>query len=241
MSSLERAIPEASRAPRWLTPFTVFTVVFFVAAQAIALAISPPDRDMAHLQKIMYVHVPSAWAAFIAFFVTFCASIAYLVGRREKHDMLAYSAAEVGVVLTGLTLALGSIWGRPTWGVWWTWDPRLTSTLILFMIFCGYLALRAFTEDEDKRGRWSAVVGIFGFLNVPIVYMSVQWWRTIHQIQSTPSTVDGPYVIGLRLNAFAFLFIMITFIGWRLHAARRERALEARLEEEALAVGGVHV
>jgi heme exporter protein C len=239
MSRIDAGLPAA---PRWLVPFSVFTVIFFVAAQGIALAISPPDRDMAHLQKIMYVHVPSAWAAFMAFFVTFCASIAYLATRRDRHDLLAASAAEVGVLLTGLTLALGSIWGRPTWGVWWTWDPRLTSTLILFLIFAGYLALRAFTDDDDKRARWSAAIGIFGFLNVPIVYMSVKWWRTIHQIHSTPSTVDAPYVIGLRLNAFAFLFIMIAFVAWRLHAMHRERAVEQRIEDAALAPpGGVHV
>jgi heme exporter protein C len=238
MSKLSQAMPTP---PRWLLPFTVFAVLFFLVAQGVALAISPPDRDMAHLQKIMYVHVPSAWSAFIAFFVTFCASIAYLVTRREKHDLLAASAAEVGVVLTGMTLMLGSIWGRPTWGVWWTWDPRLTSTLVLFLIFAGYLALRSFTDDDDKRGRWSAAIGIFGFLNVPIVYMSVQWWRTIHQIQSSPATVDSQYVIGLRLNAFAFLFLTIALVAWRLDAAWRERVLETRLEEEALSEGGVRV
>jgi heme exporter protein C len=227
-------------APRWLRPFAVFTAVYFVAAQAIALAISPPDRDMAHLQKIMYVHPPSAWAAFIAFFVVFIASIVYLARRRPDHDLLAASAAEVGVVFTGLTLVQGSIWGRPTWGVWWTWDPRLTTTLILFLIFVGYLALRAFTEDEERRARWSAAIGFLGFLNVPIVYWSVQWWRTIHQIQSNPSTVDSPYVLGLRLNAFAFLFIMIVFIAARYHAARLERHADFLVEEQALAGEGVH-
>jgi heme exporter protein C len=232
---------EPLQPPRWLKPFAVFTAVFFVAAQAIAIVISPPDRDMAHLQKIMYVHVPAAWMAFVAFFIVFVASIMFWATRREKHDLLAASAAEVGLVLTGLTLALGSIWGRPTWGVWWTWDPRLTTTLILFLIYAGYMALRAFTEDEDRRGRWSAAVGILGFLNVPIVYMSVQWWRTIHQIQSNPSTVDSPYVLGLRLNAFAFLFIMITFIAARYYAARLERHAANRLEVEALAGERVHV
>jgi heme exporter protein C len=229
------------RTPRWLVPFSVFAVVFFIFAQATAVLISPPDRDMLHLQKIMYVHVPSAWSAFIAFGATFVLSIVYLARRRERDDLLAASAAEVGVVLTGLTLALGSIWGRPTWGVWWTWDPRLTSTLILFLIFVGYLSLRAFTEDEDRRARWSAAIGIMGALNVPIVYFSVRWWRTIHQIQSTPSTVDPEYALGLRLNAFAFLFLTIVLVAWRYDAARRERALEARIEEAALSGRGVHV
>jgi heme exporter protein C len=229
------------RAPRWLAPLGVFALLFFIAAQVTGFVVSPPDRDMGNLQKIMYVHVPSAWMAMVAFLVVFGASIGYLWTRRENHDLLAASAAEVGTVLTGLTLALGSIWGRPTWGVWWTWDPRLTTTAILFVIFAGYLALRSFIDDDERRARWSAAVGILGFLNVPIVYFSVRWWRTIHQLQSSPETVDSPYVLGLRLNAFAFLFLLIFFMAVRYHIARVERATEARLEEEALTGRVAHV
>lgn len=227
--------------PRWLIPFGIFALLFFVAAQVTGFVVSPPERDMGHLQKILYVHVPAAWNAMIAFFIVFVASIACLWSRREKHDLLAASAAEVGVVLTGLTLALGSIWGRPTWGIWWTWDPRLTTTAILFLIFAGYLALRAFVDEDERRARWSAAVGILGFLNVPIVYMSVRWWRTLHQVQSSPETVDSPYVLGLRMNAFAFLFLLIFFTALRYHIAKVERAAEARLDEAALAGGAGHV
>lgn len=215
----------------WLWP------VVLIAAQAYAFAISPPDRDMGDLQKIMYVHVPAAWNAFIAFFIVFVASVLYLWKRDERHDLLAASAAEVGAVLTALTLVLGSIWGRPTWGVWWTWDARLTSTAVLLLIFVGYLALRAFTEDQDRRARWSAAVGILGALNVPIVYMSVRWWRTLHQVQSTPSTVDSPYAWGLRANAVAFLIVLIFFVRARYIAARMEREAEHRLDAVALAAG----
>jgi heme exporter protein C len=193
---------------------------------------------MGHLQKIMYVHVPAAWNAMIAFFVVFVASIGHAWKREERFDLLAASAAEVGVVLTALTLALGSLWGRPTWGVWWTWDPRLTSTAVMLVIYVGYLALRAFTEDEERRARWASAVGILAFLNVPIVYMSVIWWRSLHQIQSTPSTVDSPFVLGLRMNAFAFLFLLIFFIAARVHIAKRERAAESLREERALRAGG---
>jgi heme exporter protein C len=212
----------------WIAPLAL------VAAQLFGFLTSPPDRDMGHLQKIMYVHVPVAWNAFIAFFVVFVESIRYLWRREEKHDLIAASAAEVGAVLTGLTLMLGSIWGRPTWGVWWTWDARLTSTAVLFMIFISYLALRAFTEDPERRARWSAAVGIFGALNVPIVYMSVRWWRTLHQIQSSPSTVDPAYAWGLRLNAIAVLLCLIYFICRRYEIARAERELEQRRDELAL-------
>jgi heme exporter protein C len=239
MSTAESEL--STTRPKWLLPFGAFAVVFFIAAQAIALSQSAPDRDMGHLQKIMYVHVPSAWISMIAFGTVFVASLLFLWKRQEKHDMIAASAAEVGLVLTGLTLAQGSIWGRPTWGIWWTWDPRLTTTAILFLIYAGYLALRAFTEDDDRRARWSAAVGILGFLNVPIVYMSVRWWRTIHQVQSTPDTVDPMYKLGLRLNAFAFLFLFVFLVALRYYIARLERARLAQLEERALVGGEAHV
>ena len=204
------------------------------AAQAFGLLTSPPDRDMGHLQKIMYVHVPAAWNAFLAFVVVLFGSVMYLWKREEKWDLLAASAAEVAAVLTALTIALGSIWGRPTWGVWWTWDPRLTSTAILLVIIVGYLALRSFVDEPDRRARWSAVVGILGALNVPIVYMSVRWWRTLHQPQSSPSTVDPAYAWGLRLNAIAFLLVMIWLVRARYRAARLERIAELAAEREAL-------
>jgi heme exporter protein C len=221
----------ASRRYEWLG---VVALASLIAAQAFGLVTSPPDRDMGHLQKIMYVHVPAAWTAFIAFFVLFACSVLYLWKREERLDLLAASAAEVAAVLTGLTIALGSIWGRPTWGVWWTWDARLTSTAVLFLIIVGYLALRSLTDDPERRARWSAAVGILAAVNVPIVYMSVRWWRTLHQLQSSPSTVDPAYAWGLRLNAIAFLLIMIYFINLRYRAARLERYAELELESRSL-------
>jgi heme exporter protein C len=227
--------------PRWLTYFSVFAIVFLIATHVYSIQTSPPDRDMGHLQKIMYVHVPAAWMYLLATTVLFVYSLLYLVKRNPMHDLAAASAAEVGFVLTGLTLALGSIWGRPTWGVWWTWDPRLTATAVSLLLIAGYLALRAFTDDDDRRARWSAAVGILAFLNVPIVYMSVRWWRSIHQIQSTPNSVDSEYAMGLRLGAFAFLFVMCALILTRYHIAQLERAIESREEEAALHEREVHV
>ncbi len=222
-----------------LGPAGAFVLVVFVVAQVVGVVISPAEAGMGHLQKIMYVHVPAAWSAFLAFGLVFVMSIAYLLRRKESHDLLAASAAEVGVVLTGLTLALGSIWGRPTWGVWWTWDPRLTSTAVLFVIFVGYLALRAFVEDPQQRARWAAAVGVLGFLNVPIVYMSVRWWRTLHQPSSSPATVDAPYVWGLRINAVAFAILAGYLIWRRYQVARVERDVEELEEERALAGGSL--
>lgn len=228
--------------PRWLRIYGWVALAFFVAAQVIAFRIAPPDRDMGDLVKILFVHVPGAWTAFIAFTCVFVASIMYLAKRDLKHDLFAAASAEIGTVFTALSLALGSIWGRPTWGVYWTWDPRILTYTVLLLIFISYLALRSFTEDEERRARWSAAVGILGFLNVPIVYMSVKWWRTLHQMQSTPSTVAPVYVLGLRLNAFAFLFVFLYFVIARYRAARVLHAVESRREEAALGVGeAMHV
>jgi len=221
------------RTSTWLA-FVSFGAV--IAAQTYSILTSPAEGDMGHLQKIMYVHVPAAWMTFLAFFVVLIFSVRYLWKRRENDDLIAASAAEVGATFNGLTLMLGMIWGRPAWGVWWVWDARLTSTLVLFLIFVGYLALRAFVDDPDQRARWSAAVGAIGALNVPIVYMSVKWWRTLHQPPSSPATLDPAYTMGLRLNAIALLLVMIYFIRRRYEIARLERAAEHMAE--AAAMGG---
>jgi len=231
----------ASHAPpvaRNLEWFGALALLALLGAQVFAVLTSPPDRDMGDLQKIMYVHVPAAWNAFIAYFVVAIASLLYLWKGEERHDLLAASAAEVGAVLTALTLVLGSIWGRPTWGIWWTWDPRLTSTAVLLLIFVGYLALRSFVDDDERRAQWSAAVGLIGALNVPIVYMSVKWWRTLHQMQSSPDTVDPRYATGLRLNAIAVLLVLGYFILKRYRAAQIERAAEHLAERIALGMEG---
>jgi heme exporter protein C len=230
-----------ARSTTRLRAFTLFAIPYFVAAQAVAFLISRPDRDMGNLQKILYIHVPTAWMALSASGVLFIAGIMYLWKRQERWDMIALAAAEAGTLLSALTLMQGMIWGKPTWGVWWAWDPRLTTMAIQLVMYVGYLSLRAFTDDDERRARWSSAVGILAFLNANIVYMSVRWWRTLHQVQSTPSTVAPEYVVGLRLNAFALLFLTIVFVGWRYHIAKAEREIEAILEEEALSGGPVHV
>ncbi len=207
-----------------------------IAAQTYSILTSPAEGDMGHLQKIMYVHVPAAWMTFLSFFVVLVFSLRYLWRRRENDDLIAASAAEVGAIFNGLTLMLGMIWGRPAWGVWWVWDARLTSTLVLFLIFAGYLSLRALVDDAQQRARWCAAVGVIGALNVPIVYMSVKWWRTLHQPPSSPATLDPAYTMGLRLNAIALLLVLIYFIRKRYEIARLERAVEHAAE--AAAMGG---
>jgi heme exporter protein C len=225
---------DARQQPRWVAIIGIVGFLAIIAAQVHGFTMSPPDRDMGNLQKIMYVHVPAAWMSFICFFVVLVGSVRYLWKRSERSDLLAASAAETGAVLTALTLLLGSIWGRPTWGVWWTWDARLTSTAVLLVIFVGYLALRSFTDDPERRALWSAAVGIFGALNVPIVYMSVKWWRTLHQLPSSPNTLDPAYTLALRLNAIAALLLVIYVIATRFHVAQLEADADALAERQAL-------
>lgn len=220
--------------PRWLTALTVVGFVLVIAAQVFGFLISPPDQDMGHLQKIMYVHVPAAMTAFMCFAVVFCGSAYYLWKGDERADLLAASAAEVGAVLTALTLMLGSIWARPTWNVWWTWDARLTSTAVLLVIFVGYLALRAFTDDPDQRAKWSAAVGILGSLNVPIVMLSVRWWRTIHQLPDTAQSVSAVYRLALWSNVVAVMVLVCSFVVRRYCIARLDYYAQQVAEREAL-------
>ena len=233
------SVPHGRARSDWA--FGAIAFALLAGAQVYAILTSPPDRDMGHLQKIMYVHLPAAWNLMIAYFIVAIASLRYLWKGREQDDMIAASAAESGVLLTGLTLVLGMIWAKPTWGIWWTWDARLTSTAVLFFIFVGYLILRAFVDEPDRRAQWSAAVGVLGALNVPIVYMSVRWWRTLHQVQSSPSTLDPRYTMGARLNAIAFLVVLVFFVRHRYRTARLERAADQLQDRLELAgPGGTH-
>ena len=190
---------------------------------------------MGLVQKIFYVHLPSAMIFMVSSVICGVASAVFLIGGRNPGaDRTALAAAELAIVFGLITLVTGPLWGRKAWGVWWVWDARLTSTLIMFLVFAGYLALRAFVEEPERRALWSSVAGIFGAINYPIVYMSVRWWRTIHQLQSSPSTLDPNYTLSLRLNAFAFLFLLIYFIRRRYVAAMTERVAEQTLQAAVL-------
>lgn len=188
------------------------------------LCVAPPDRMMGDVYRIMFVHVPSAWLALIAYTVTFIASLVYLWGSQARWDAIAEASAELGVVFNGILLVTGSIWGRPTWGVWWSWDPRLTTAAIMFFAFSGYLALRRLVDDVQRRAVWAAVVALVVYADIPIVWFSVKWWNSLHQLQSSPKTVAAPMVLALRINAFAFLFLYIGLTGLRYRLARWRQA-----------------
>lgn len=199
-----------------------------------ALLYAPMERTMGDAQRIFYFHVPSAWIGFLAFFVVFVASIMFLVKRERRWDALALSAAEIGVVFTTLVLLTGPLWARKAWGVFWVWDARLTTTLILWLIYIGYLMLRA-TAETERRARFAAVLAIIGFLNVPLIFVSVQIWRTMHpQLIVTEPGGLAPQMtqtLMVCLLSFTWLFAYLLIQRVRLEQARdRVHALRETLE-----------
>ena len=158
----------------------------------------------------------------------FVTAIASLWTGKPKWDAVTVGAVEVGVLLTVLLMVQGSIWARATWGVWWDWDVRLTTSLVMALLFAGVLALRSVVDSPERRATWTAVATIVSFVDVPIVYYSVRWWRSLHQIQSSPETVDAAMVLPLRINAIAMLLLAV----WL--CALRTRVESGRLESEAV-------
>ena len=200
----------------------------------LSLAVAPPDALQGEVQRLMYVHVPAAWLAYLSFFVVFVSSIAYLRTSRTRWDRLAAASAEIGVLFTALAITLGALWGKPVWGTWWTWDPRLTTTAMLLLIYIGYISVRRVTDNPMRRARWSAVIGIVGFVDVPIVHLSVVWWRSLHQ-QSTVLRLGGPQIEGSMLTALLVAVGAFTIVYAYLMAVRlRVGRLEERAAREAL-------
>ena len=210
-----------------LPPVAVIVTVGGVVAALTA----PPDQLQGNLQKLMYVHVPAAWLAYLAFLLTLIGSIGWLWRRTARWDRLAAAAAEVGVFFTALAIALGAIWGKPVWGVWWTWDARLVTTALLLFVYLGYLALRRAISDRSNRARRAAVFGIVAFVLVPVVHFSVLWWRTLHQpptvLRPGDPTIDHTMLAVLALNLVAFTLLA----GWLLRQRYRLIAEFEQLED----------
>lgn len=167
----------------------VVVILLMAAAAYAAFFVAPTERSMGLIQRIFYLHVPSAWAGMTAFFVCFVANLQYVWRRQQKWDSLAVSAAEVGVTFITIVLITGPTWAKPVWGIYWTWDARLTSTFVLWLLYVSYLLLRTLIEEPDRRALLSALFGIFAFLDVPLVYGSIRWWRTQHP---QPVIMGGP-------------------------------------------------
>ncbi len=192
---------------------------------------APPETYMGDVYRILYMHVPQLWMSLIALTINFGCAIAYLFKKSWTTDALAEASAEVGVYFGAVGITLGSIWAKPTWNTWWTWDPRLITAAILLVIYFGYLALRRFVEDPEKRATWSAVMGIIAFVDIPVLWFSVKWWRSIHQVQSNPGTVDSQMTMVLRWSSFAFLALLVVFLYQRYLSAVASRNREVALPD----------
>jgi heme exporter protein C len=226
-------------------------LVSFVATYAYGLSL-PKTVEQEHYSKLIAIHPGIAWASYVAFGVTAVASVLWLWPRTRSltWDLLAGASAEVGVLFTALTLITGSIWGRPTWGVWWVWDARLTLSALMLTLELGYLALRQVPSDVEVRGRRSAIAALLAVVVVPVNHFAVEWWRTLHQGRSlsqvTPGNdLDGQFIFAMVLGFLAMTLVYAWLTMHRLRVARMEEdvvgddldaALEAR-RREAVAVG----
>lgn len=195
-------------------------VAGILAGLYLALLWAPTEAVMGDVQRIFYFHMPSAWVALgPAFTVVFVCSIIYLIKKDLRYDRIAASSAEIGVMFTTITLVTGPLWARPIWGAYWTWDPRLTTTLVLWFIYVAYLMLRASSSPGHKRARLAAVVGIVGWVDVPIVFMSIRWWRTIHPLlingQGMNLDPSMAFVLMFCLGVFSLLYVYLLVVRVR--------------------------
>lgn len=216
----------------WATPiFGVLAVVLFAIGVPWGYALSPADYQQGETVRIMYVHVPAAWMSLIVYAMMGGASFVSLIWRHALADVAARAAAPIGATFAAICLITGSIWGAPTWGTWWEWDGRLTSMLVLFLIYLGYIALWAAVDDEEKAGRFAAILCLVGLINLPIIKFSVDWWSTLHQrsiFQGTSMSVD-PSMVGPLMTMFAAygsLFAALLLVNMR--AAIQRRRVEAQ-------------
>jgi heme exporter protein C len=212
-----------------------FALIIIALGLYWALVQAPRDALQGDVQRIMYLHLPSILTAYLSFFLVFIGSCLYLWKREKRDDNLAHSAAELGVLFTALTIIEGSIWGKPTWGVWWTWDARLTLTAILLLIYSGYLMLRSLIDDEDRAALSAAILGIIGFLDIPLIHMSVYWWRTLHQPPSILRPDKLPWenvhpamLTALAINFVGFLLLYFYLLSLRLRLGEVRSEIKAR-------------
>lgn len=218
------------------------TLAALAAQVVLALWVAPPDANQGDAQRLMYVHVPAAWLAYLAFTVTAVASALWLWPRTRavKWDLVAGASAEVGVVFTALTLALGSLWGKPVWGTWWEWDARLTTTAVLLFLYLGYLALRRTGEGPEERGNRCAIAALVAFADVPVVHFSVTWWETLHQEATVfnpklETNITGTMAWTLLWSVVAFTVLYAYLVRNRVRLAELQEGLEERDLEQAIA------
>jgi heme exporter protein C len=194
-------------------------ILLVIAAAYCSLFVAPEERTMGALQRIFYLHVSCAWAGLTSFLICFCSNLMYVWKRQEKYDWMGVSCAEIGLAFTTVVLITGPIWAKPAWGIYWTWDARLTSTFVLWLLYISYLLLRTLVEAGDRRALQSALFGIFAFIDVPIVFGAIRWWRTQHP---APVIMGGPNS-GLDSSmrpTFYFAVLAMHVFMWFLIAER---------------------
>jgi heme exporter protein C len=222
MSRLSRPVHPPSERARPGRRLGIAAGLTALVALLFGLLLAPPDAVQGQPQRLMYLHVPSAWTAFACFGVVCVASLAVLLGRGRRSDAVAQAAAELGVVMTALTIAEGSIWGHSAWGVWWTWDPRLVTTAFLLLVYVAYLALRSLPGEPRRVHRRAAIAGVVFVVQVPVVHFSVLWWRTLHQpptlLQPSLSPPIAPMMlVALLLSLAASTLAGAWFVVRRVH------------------------
>jgi len=211
------------------------SVASLVVLTVLGLFVTGPDEVQGEVVRLLYIHPATAWVAYTAFGVTSFAGLMWLWPRtrRPMWDHIAGASASIGVVFTGITLGLGSIWGRATWGSWWVWDARVTSTLLLFLLYAGVVALRQVPSSLEARARRTAIGALIAFLDVPLVHFSVKWWKTLHQ-EASVLQPSGVQVHGLQLVTMLFSFLSFTLVyAWLMI----QRTRLARWEDQVLAGG----
>lgn len=219
---------------RPLTPVLILAGLSLVAIGLYGgLFLTPPDYLQGETVRIMYVHVPAAWLGMAGYGFIAGASATYLVWKHPLADVAARAAAPIGALYTAICLASGSIWGRPTWGTWWEWDGRLTSMLILFFLYLGYIALSSAGEDRERAAKTAAILALVGAINLPIIRYSVVWWNTLHQgssITLTGTTIDSAILWPLPFAALGFTLLFAGFVLMRMRAEIARMRLEARMK-----------
>jgi heme exporter protein C len=206
----------------------IASIILLTAGTYYGLIVAPAEEHMGQVQRIMYVHVPTAWTAMLVLTWAFISAVMFLIGASWRWDNRLEAALGVSVLFCLMLCIQGAIWAKPTWGVWWDWDPRLTTTAVLLMAFTGIVALRHFIDDPAKRAAWSSVATIIAYVDVPIVYFSVKWWNSLHQQQSSVSSISRDFLIPLMLNFSGMLLLAIGLM------TIRARTAALRLEDEML-------
>jgi len=216
-----------SRSRNWEPLLAGLAALMVALALLMVFLYAPRERTMGDVQRIFYFHVSAAWVGFFAFFVTMLASIAYLIRRERRWDVLALSSAEVGTLFITMVLITGSLWARPVWNTWWTWEPRLTISAIQWLIYLAYFMLRGALEEPGRRARFAAVYGIIAFITVPLSFMAIRWWRTIHPDILNPNApgAQGGFSITPRM-LHTLLFSIATFTVLYLVLLRARIRLE---------------